>query len=276
MLSFVWPDQLERFQRLDHAIAIARATPLPVTAGDAGEWLGDRLSRPLPDGVATVVFHSIVWQYLPAATKDRVRAALATAGERATGSATLHWLRMEPATKEHADLRLTSWRGDGAPAEELLAHVGYHGAGRLRHAAPQVRQAVTVTATVLERDDELVQLHSALADARQGRGGIALVAGEAGAGKTTLVRESLRGAAGRPRVLFGACDPISNPRTLGPLIDAATPHDPALARRLTAGLNRASAFAAVTELLDNGDTTVFVIEDAHWADEATLDLLTYV
>jgi len=129
MLSFVWPDQLERFRRLDHAIAIARATPVHVDEADAGDWLAARLAQPLDDGVATAVFHSIVWQYLPAATKVAVRAALAEAGERATGSAPLHWLRMEPATKEHADLRLTTWRGDGEPAEELLAHVGYHGAG---------------------------------------------------------------------------------------------------------------------------------------------------
>lgn len=143
-------------------------------------------------------------------------------------------------------------------------------------ASSRVRQAGNVTPNVLEREDELGLLHSALAEARRGRGGIALVAGEAGAGKTTLVREFLRGAAGRPRVLFGACDPLTSPRTLGPLIDAAAPHDPEIARRLAAGLSRASAFAAVAELLDNGDTTVFVIEDAHWADEVTLDLLTHV
>lgn len=129
MLSFVWPDQLERFHRLDQAIAIARANPLTVDEADAGVWLTERLARPGGDGVATVVFHSIVWQYLPAATKDAVRSALAAAGARATSSAPLQWLRMEPATKEHADLRLTSWRGGGDPVEELLAHVGYHGAG---------------------------------------------------------------------------------------------------------------------------------------------------
>ncbi|MCX6521448.1 MAG: DUF2332 domain-containing protein [Actinobacteria bacterium] len=129
MLSFVWPDQLERFQRLDHAIAIARATDLTVAEADAGDWLGEQLTRPSDDGVATVVFHSIVWQYLPAATKDAVRSALSAAGERATGSAPLHWLRMEPATKEHADLRLTTWAGERDPVEQLLAHVGYHGAG---------------------------------------------------------------------------------------------------------------------------------------------------
>lgn len=128
MLSFVWPDQLERFHRLDHAIAIARTHRLPVDESDAGDWLGKRLTRPATDGVATVVFHSIVWQYLPSGTKDAVRSALTTAGALATSGTPLHWLRMEPASKEHADLRLTSWTGGGDPVEELLAHVGYHGA----------------------------------------------------------------------------------------------------------------------------------------------------
>ena len=132
MLSFVWPDQLERFERLDRAIAIARAHPLTVVAADAGEWLAAELAGDPRDGeagVATVVFHSIVWQYLPADTKDAVRAALADRGERSTQASPLHWLRMEPATREHADLRLTTWDGASTDGrDEVLAHVGYHGA----------------------------------------------------------------------------------------------------------------------------------------------------
>jgi hypothetical protein len=128
MLSFVWPDQLERFARLDRAITIARAHPLVVDTADAGDWLAERLAVDAPEGVATVVFHSIVWQYLPDATKDAVRAALHDAGARADGDRPLHWLRMEPATREHADLRLTTWgRGAADGEDEVLAHVGYHG-----------------------------------------------------------------------------------------------------------------------------------------------------
>ena len=71
------------------------------------------------------MFHSIVWQYLPRPTRHAVRAALRLAGERAASSVPLCWLRMEPATPVHADLRATTWPG----GEELvLAHVGYHGA----------------------------------------------------------------------------------------------------------------------------------------------------
>lgn len=127
MLSFVWPDQHERFVRLDTAIEIARRHPLHVEAADAGDWLTERLAPDAPDGVASVVFHSIVWQYLPPATRDAIREALASAGARADPDRPLSWLRMEPATREHADLRLTTWSGE-EPHEELLAHVGYHGA----------------------------------------------------------------------------------------------------------------------------------------------------
>jgi hypothetical protein len=130
MLSFVWPDQLVRFDRLDLAIDIACAHPLHVEAADAGEWLTARLADEPPEGIATVVFHSIVWQYLSASTKAAVRGALADAGGRSRPTAPLHWLRLEPATKEHADLRLTTWdAGTAAGREDVLAHVGYHGAG---------------------------------------------------------------------------------------------------------------------------------------------------
>ncbi|MFN8022262.1 MAG: DUF2332 domain-containing protein [Acidimicrobiales bacterium] len=130
MLSFVWPDQLERFERLDRAIGIARTHPLTVDTADAGDWLGERLAAEAPAGVATVVFHSIVWQYLPDRTKDVVRVSLREAGERSDRARPVFWLRMEPATREHADLRLTTWdRGSADGVDELLAHVGYHGAG---------------------------------------------------------------------------------------------------------------------------------------------------
>lgn len=136
MLSFLWPDQLERFDRLRAALDVAASDPITVEQADAGDWLARELTTAAPAGTATVVFHSIVWQYLPAATKDAVRAALADAGASAAPDRPLCWLRMEPANADHADLRLTTWAGDpdrsptaDMPPDELLAHVGYHGAG---------------------------------------------------------------------------------------------------------------------------------------------------
>lgn len=139
---------------------------------------------------------------------------------------------------------------------------------------------VDAPGTLVERDDVLSDLHAALGRVRGGRGEVAIVTGEAGAGKTSVIDEFVRQAAGRPMVLRGGCDPSSAPRPLGPLIDVAGAVDPAIARRLAAGAGRAEAFAAALAFVDgthsDGKAIVLIIEDAHWADEATLDLLTFL
>ena len=124
LLSFVWPDQTERFQRLQHAIEIARTTEFKVDEEDAGTWI-DRRLKSHPAG-ARVAWHSIAWQYFPTSTKDAVRAALRNHGTAADSANPLFWLRMEPAGAT-ADLRVTVWAGE-EPVEHLLAKVGYHGA----------------------------------------------------------------------------------------------------------------------------------------------------
>ena len=125
MVSFVWPDQLTRVERLRAALAVAEQVPMSVDRADAAEWLTAQLAAGPAPGATTVLFHSIVWQYLPRPTKDGVRAALAAAGESAGDTNPLCWLRMEPETLEQAALRLTTWPGG---SEEKLAEVGYHGA----------------------------------------------------------------------------------------------------------------------------------------------------
>jgi len=122
--SFVWPDQMERMERLRSALAIADEHPLHVERSDAGAWLSRHVTAPTPTGVATVVFHSIVWQYLPPWTRDQLKATLAAVAPSATRQSPLCWLRMEPAGETHADLRLTVWPGGH---ETHLADVGYHG-----------------------------------------------------------------------------------------------------------------------------------------------------
>jgi hypothetical protein len=120
--SFVWPDQVARRERLDAAFAVAEQVPADVEQADGPTWVADRLAEPA-EGMATVVVHSIVLQYLPRERRPEVGRILSEAGARATEDAPVAWLRLEPGG-EVAELRLTMWP-DGR--EELLATSGFHG-----------------------------------------------------------------------------------------------------------------------------------------------------
>ena len=120
----VWADQPHRFERLRGALGIAGRIPVDLVQAPAGEWLPARLAED-PAGAATVVYHSVVMQYVPEAERSDVVAALRAAGEAASDSAPLHWLRMEPEHPLRAmSVRLTSWPGG---EERLLATSGAHG-----------------------------------------------------------------------------------------------------------------------------------------------------
>jgi DNA-binding CsgD family transcriptional regulator/tetratricopeptide (TPR) repeat protein len=130
---------------------------------------------------------------------------------------------------------------------------------------------------LLERASVLDALGGLLAEARAGRGRLALVGGEAGVGKTSLVRELCtrrRHAAG---ILWGACDPLSTPRPLGPLADIAPAAGGRLEELLRGEAPREELFTTLLERLRRGPPpTILVVEDLHWADEATLDLLRFL
>src|SRR5215217_2772391 len=126
---------------------------------------------------------------------------------------------------------------------------------------------------LLERDDTLAVLERAVGDADAGRGPVALVTGEAGIGQTTLVRAFAAEAAGRARVLLSACDDLLAPRTLGPLHDAARDGHGALARGLTGPVD--GVYGALLEELATDGPVVLMVEDVHWVDDATLDVLAY-
>ncbi len=122
LLTYIWPDQTERIARAQAALAVAGELPVELDRAPAAAWAGQALTEPAP-GRATVIYHSIVSQYL----SDEERAALFTtireAGEQATPDAPLAWLRMEPAD-DRANLELTLWPGG---EDRHLARVGYHG-----------------------------------------------------------------------------------------------------------------------------------------------------
>lgn len=122
LLSFVWSDQAERLERLRAALSLAADPEVAVEKAGAAEWVGERLAEARP-GTTTVVFHSIVMQYLSGEEREEFERQLLTAGGKASEDAPLAWLRMEPAG-ERAEVRLTLWPGG---EERLLARVGYHG-----------------------------------------------------------------------------------------------------------------------------------------------------
>jgi hypothetical protein len=102
--SFIWADQLERFQLLEAAIDVARRVPAVVDRADAADFLEHQLAEPRRD-VATVVFHSVFIQYLDEHARARLTTTIEAAQERATAGAPVAYLRMEPGA-ESFEVRL--------------------------------------------------------------------------------------------------------------------------------------------------------------------------
>ena len=124
---------------------------------------------------------------------------------------------------------------------------------------------------LLERDDALACLLGAHAEARAGAGQLVLVSGEAGIGKTSLVHAFASTLGPSTRFLEGHCDGLFTPRPLSPFADVARATNGAFAAVLERG-GAPEVFDALLDELASGDT-VLVVEDVHWADEATLDVL---
>jgi len=123
LLSYVWPDQPERFERVAAAIEIARQVPAALTRADAADWLPGQLAGATP-GVATVVFHSVVTQYFTSDERTELASIMDDAGARATRDAPVAWLRLEPeGDMKFPRLRLSTWPGE---QDRLLAHCSFH------------------------------------------------------------------------------------------------------------------------------------------------------
>src|SRR6185503_13299887 len=130
---------------------------------------------------------------------------------------------------------------------------------------------------LLEREQFLVELEAILDQVATGNGRFVLVSGEAGIGKTSLVEQFTEAHKTRTRVLWGACDALFTPRPLGPLYDIAYQTQGDLLARLEEEAPRSSIFSATLNELENEHTpSITVIEDVHWADEATIDLLKFL
>ena len=124
---------------------------------------------------------------------------------------------------------------------------------------------------ILEREQELAELRAAAGKAAGGAGSVVLIVGEAGIGKSSLVEAVPSVLPDGSRLLVGYCDDLATPRVLGPLRDLTA--GKALAGALEFG-DRGQVLEALRTELDRPDgPTVLVVEDVHWADEATLDVL---
>jgi len=129
---------------------------------------------------------------------------------------------------------------------------------------------------LLERAPLLEELSGVLAATAAG-GRVVLLAGEAGIGKSAVVRRFTERQPADTRPLLGACDPLLTPRALGPLHDIARQTGGRLDELLDSGGPREAVFAAfLDQLAQPSRRQVVVVEDAHWADEATLDLLVFL
>lgn len=125
--SYVWAEVTDRLGRINAAIALASAHPPLVARMDAADWVDARLAAPQAADTTRVIYHSIVWQYLPEPTRDRIAAAMAAAGARADGARRLAWIMLETnrATFRH-ELTVRYWPGGAEPA--LLGAAHAHGA----------------------------------------------------------------------------------------------------------------------------------------------------
>ena len=128
---------------------------------------------------------------------------------------------------------------------------------------------------LLEREPLLESLREFHARATGGAGCIVFVSGEAGAGKSAVARRFCDDLPIDAAVYYGFCDAFHTPRALGPLHDIARSGLGGLSNLLAAAQDRHIVFSEFLDLL-GARPSVTVIEDIHWADEATLDLLVFL
>ena len=124
LMAYVWPDQQARLTRLAAALDAAAVDPPPLDREDAASWTEREVA--LEPGAATVVMHSVAFQYFPADTQARIAAHIEKLGADATADAPLAWLRYEfDVLGKRPTLRLRLWPGG---EDQLLAVVHPHGA----------------------------------------------------------------------------------------------------------------------------------------------------
>ena len=125
--SYVWPEATGRMARIDAAIALAQRMPPEIERMDAGDWVIKEVARKQEAGVTRVIAHSIMWQYLPEFTQERIETAMEEAGAAATAESPLAHIALETnrETFQH-ELKVRYWPGGEVP--QHLANAHPHGA----------------------------------------------------------------------------------------------------------------------------------------------------
>ena len=127
---------------------------------------------------------------------------------------------------------------------------------------------------LLERESALSALR-ALLDATSEGGRLVFVEGEAGVGKTSVLRAFSETVLPDVRVLTGSCDPLSTPRPLGPIIDVADSLDRSFAELVERGAAHGEVLRGFLAALQVRPRLIVMLDDLHWADEATLDVVRF-
>ncbi|WAT18833.1 DUF2332 domain-containing protein [Aurantiacibacter sp. MUD11] len=125
--AYIWPEATARIARMDAAIAMAEKMPPDLVRMDAGDFVEERLAEQQEPGVTRVLFHTVMWQYLPPATRERITAMMEAAGAKASAEKPLAWIRVETnrATFRH-ELTVRYWPGGEEWVQLAEAHP--HGA----------------------------------------------------------------------------------------------------------------------------------------------------
>lgn len=125
LISYVWPDQTERLDRIERALAFAATQNIVVEKMDAADWVERELSASPQPGRARMIYHTIVWQYLPAAIKSRISAAIERAAIAAKTQTPLIWFRFEnDMAGEGGLMQMTLWPGGET---RTLGRADFHG-----------------------------------------------------------------------------------------------------------------------------------------------------
>ncbi|GAB5482110.1 MAG: DUF2332 domain-containing protein [Parasphingorhabdus sp.] len=127
LTAYIWPEHTVRFERMKTAIEMVNDRPPNLEGASADDWMIEQLTRPQKAGVTRVLVHSIVWQYIPKAGRDRIKQAMEEAGTRATAERPLAWLSLEANRETYRhELIVRHWPDGSEPVKLGEAHA--HGA----------------------------------------------------------------------------------------------------------------------------------------------------